>query len=81
MSNRFDTLPSAAAASRLRLMRLMYASLLVLPLSASLILLTDCLEIGAVVLIVAELIAVGVICVTEVPPCRLHGDVASHDAS
>ena len=39
-------------------MRLMSAPLLVLPLSASLILVMDSLKVGAVVLIVAELVAV-----------------------
>ena len=57
----------------------MSASLLVLPLSTSLILLTDCLEAGAVVLIVAELVAVVVFCVAEVPSRRLHGDATSRD--
>ena len=52
-------------------MRLMTASLLVLPLSVSLVLLTDCLKIDAVVLIVAELVAVGTIYAAEVPPRRL----------
>ena len=49
-------------------MRLMSASLLVLPSSASLILLKDCLKVGAVVLIVTELVAVVAIYVAEVPP-------------
>ena len=49
-------------------MRLMSTSLLVLPLSTSLILLTDCLEVGAVVLIVTELVAAVGICVAEAPP-------------
>ena len=57
-------------------MRLMLASLLVLSLSASLILLTGCLEVGAVVLIVAKLVAVEVTCVAEVLPYRLRGDAA-----
>ena len=48
-----------------------------LSLSASLILLTDYLEVGTVVLIVAELVAVVAICVAGVPPRRLHGDAAS----
>ena len=51
---------------RLRLMRLMSASLLVLPLSISLILLTDCLNV-AKFLVVAELVAVKTLYV-EVPP-------------
>ena len=62
-------------------MRLTSASLLVLPSSASLILLMDCLKVGAVVLIVAELVAVVAIYVAEVPPRRLHGDAASRDTS
>ena len=58
-------------------MRLMLASLLVLSLSASLILLNGCLEVSAVVLlIVAKLVAVEVICVAEVLPYRLRGDAA-----
>ena len=57
-------------------MRLMLASLLVLSLSASLFLVTACLEVGAVVLIVAKLVAVEVICVDEVLPYRLRGDAA-----
>ena len=64
-------LPSATAAPRLWLMRLMTASLLVLPLSVSLVLLKDCLKIDAVVLIVAELVAIGAIYAAEVPPRRL----------
>ena len=43
--------------------------------------LTDCLEVGVVVLIVAELVAVVVICVAEVLPRRLHGDSTSRDTS
>ena len=54
-------------------MGLMVASLLVLPSSASLILLMGCLTTGAVVLIVVELEAVVAIYVAEVPPGRLHG--------
>ena len=57
-------------------MRLMLASLLFLSLSALLFLLTVCLEVGAVVLIVAKLVAVEVICVEEVLPYRLRGDAA-----
>ena len=57
-------------------MRLMLASLLVLSLSASLILLAGCLEVGAVVLIVAKLVAVEVTCVAEVLPYRLRGNAA-----
>ena len=60
-------------------MRLMYASLLMLPLFASLILLMDCLEVGAVVHVVAELVAVLPFCVAEVPRRRLHGDAAFHE--
>ena len=62
-------------------MRLMSASLLVLSLSVSLILLTDCRKVGVVVHIVAKLVAVGEVCVAEVPPSRLHGDAASRDIS
>ena len=59
----------------------MPTSLLVLPLSASLILLMDCLKVGAVVLIVAELVAVLAIHVAEASPCRLRGDATSRDTS
>ena len=62
-------------------MRLMSTSLLVLPLFTSLMLLTDCLEGKAAVLIVAELVAVVEICDVEVPSRRLHGDAASRDTS
>ena len=63
-------------------MRLMFASLLIiLPLSASLILLTDYLDVGAVVLIVAKLVAIVIICVAKVPPRHLHSDTASRDTS
>ena len=62
-------------------MRLMTASLLVLPSSATLILLMDRLNVGAVVLTVAELVAVVAICVAEVPFRRLHGDASSGDTS
>ena len=81
MSITFSTLPSAAttppasadaADVRLALMR---------SLPASLILLTDCLEVGAVILIVTKLVAVVAICVAEVLPRRLHGDAASRDTS
>ena len=48
--------------SRLWLMRLKSASLLVLPLSVLVILLTDCLEVGAVVLIVAEVVLSHILC-------------------
>ena len=52
-------------------MRLMSASLLVLPSSASLILLMDYLKLGAVVLVVAELVVVMAIYVAEVWPYRM----------
>ena len=81
MSTTFFTLPSADATPRLRLLRLMSASLLVLPLFAPLVLLMDCLKVGAVVLIVAELVAVVAIYVAQIQPRRLHGDAASHDTS
>ena len=79
MSTKFPTLPSAADVPRLRLIRQMSASLLVLPSSASLILLMNCLKVGAVVLIAAEFVAVVAIYVAEVPPRRPHGDAASRD--
>ena len=59
----------------------MSASLLVVSLSASPILVMGCLEVGAVVLIVAELVAVVTIYFAEVPPYRLRGDAASCDTS
>ena len=62
-------------------MRLMSTLLLVLPLSVSLILLTDCLKVGAAVLVVAELFAVVAINVAEVSPRRLHEDVPFRDTS
>ena len=67
--------------ARLRLIQLMSASLLVVPLSASLILVMGCVEVGAVVLLVAQLVAVVTICLAEVPPRRLHGDATSRDTS
>ena len=79
MSTTFPPPPLLLLFPRLRLMRLMSASLLVLPSSASLILLMDCLKLGAVVLVVAELVAVAAIRVAEVWPYRLHGDAASRD--
>ena len=57
-------------------MRLMLASPLLLSLSVLLFLLTACLEVGAVVLIVAKLVAVEVICDDEVLPYRLRGGAA-----
>ena len=65
----------------LQLMRLMYASLLVLPLSASLVLLMDCLKVRAVILMAAELVEVVAIYAAGVPPCRLNGDAVSHNSS
>ena len=59
----------------------MPAWLFVLPLSASLILLTDCLEVGTFILIGAELVAVVEFRVFEGPPRRLHGSAASRDIS
>ena len=78
---RFPSPPRLLLLPWLRVMRLTSASLLVLPSSASLILLTSCLNVGAVVLIVAKLVAVVAIYVAEVSPRRLHGDVASRDTS
>ena len=51
------------------------------PLSASPILVMDCLEVGAVVPIVAKLDAVVTIYLAEDPPRRLHGDAAFRDTS
>ena len=59
----------------------MFASLLVVPLSASQILVMGCLEVGAVVLIMAELVAVVTIYFAEVSHRRLHGDATSRDTS
>ena len=70
--------------ARLRLIlliRLMSASLLVVPMSASPILVMDCLEVGAIVLVVAELVAVVTIYLAEVSPRLLHGDATSRDIS
>ena len=66
---------------RLRLMRLMSASLLVLPSSALLVLLMDCLKVDSVILIVPQLHVVVGIYVDEVPPRRLHDAAASRDTS
>ena len=44
-------------------------------------LLMDCLEVGAVILIVAEFVAVVVFCVAEVSPHRLRGGATFHDTS
>ena len=59
----------------------MPASLLVVPLSASPILVMGCLEVGAVVLIMDELVSVVTIDFGEVPPRRLHGNATSRDTS
>ena len=48
-----------------------------IPLSASSILAMSCLEVGSVVLVVAELVAVVTIYLAEVSPRRLHGDATS----
>ena len=82
MSTTFSPFSSAAAAApRLWLMRLTFASLLVLPPSASLILLLDCLKVSAGIPIVVEVVTVVALYVTEVPPRRLHGDAVPHDTS
>ena len=81
MSNTFAPLPSAAAVRPASLIQLMSVSLLVVPLSASPILVMGCLEVGAVVLIMAELVAVVTIYFAEVPPRRLHGNATSRDTS
>ena len=59
----------------------MSASLLVVLLFASPILVMDFLEVDAVVLIVAELVAVVTIYLAEVPPRRLHGDATFRNTS
>ena len=66
---------------RLWLMGLISASLFVLPLFAPLILLMDCLEVGAVVLAVAERVAERETHVAQVPPRCLHSDATSRDTS
>ena len=59
-----------------------FASLLVLPSSASLILLMDYLKLGAVVpVVVAKLVVFMAVYVAEVWPYPLHGDAASRDTS
>ena len=73
--------PSALLSVRLRLIWLMSASLLVVPMSASSTLVMGCLEVGAVVLVVAELVAVVTIYLPEVSPRRLHGDATFRDTS
>ena len=70
MSTIFPPTPLLLLPPRLRLMRLMSASLLVLLLSASLVLLMACIEVGAVILIVAKLFEVVAIYVAEVLPRR-----------
>ena len=55
--------------------------MLVLPLPASPILVMGCLNVGAFVLIVAELVAVVKNYLAGVSPRRLHGDAASRDTS
>ena len=78
---RLSPSPLLLLPARHRLIRLMSASLLVVPLSASPIRVMYCLDVGAVVLIVAKLVAVVTIHLTEVPPRRLHGDATSRDTS
>ena len=78
MSTTFFPLLCCCYLARLRLMS---TSLLVLPLSLSLILLTDCLEVGAVVLIGAKLVAVVAFCIAETLSLNLHGDAAFRDTS
>ena len=67
--------------ARLRLIRLMSASLLVVSLSASPILVMDCLEVGAVVLILAKFVAVVIVYFAEDPSRRLHGNAEFRDTS
>ena len=59
MSTTFASLPSAAAVRPAsgQLIQLMSTSLRVVPLSTSPILVMGCLEVGTVVLIMAELVA------------------------
>ena len=51
------------------------------PLSALPILVMSCLEVDAVVFIMAELVAVVTIYFAEVPPRRLHGNATPRDTS
>ena len=81
MSTAFAPFTLLLLPARLRLIRLMSTSLLVVPLSASPILVMGCLEVGAVVLIVAELVEVVTFYLAEVPPRHLHGDATSRDTS
>ena len=67
--------------ARLRLVRLVSASLLMLPLPASPILVMSWFVVGAFVLTVAELVAVVTIYLAQASPRRLHGDAASRDTS
>ena len=82
-ASHFPLSPLLLLPPRLQLIRLMTTLLLVLilPSSAPLILLMDCLKVGAIILIVAELVAVVVIYAAEVPPRRLYCDAASRDTS
>ena len=81
MNTSFAPLPSADVALPRRVVLLVSASMLVLPLPASPILVMGCLNVGAFVLIVAELVAVVKIDHAEVSPRRLHGGAASRDTS
>ena len=81
MTTTFSPSPLPLLPARLRLIRLMPASLLVVPLFALPILVMGCLEVDPVVLIVAELVAVMTVCFAEVPPRCLHGDASSRDTS
>ena len=73
--------PSAAAAPVASADPVKSASLLVMLLSTSPVLLMSCLKISAIVLKVAEFVAVVAIDLAEIPPRRLHGDAASRDTS
>ena len=77
----FPPSPVLLLPPRLRLMRLMSASLLVLPLFASVILLTGGLEFGAVALIGVKFVAVVASYVAEIPPRCLYDDAVSRDTS
>ena len=83
MSTIFPTFPLLLLSPWRRRMRLTSTSLFVLPSSASQVLLTDDPEVGAVVLLVAKLVAVLIVAiyVAKVHLHRLHGDAASCDTS
>ena len=81
MSTVFFPLPSAAAVPPASTDAADVRLVVVLLSAASLILLEDCLKLGAVFPIVAEHVVVVAFCVAKLSPRRLHGDSASRDTS